>query len=171
MTLSDVSFANISSLIRLSRWYMGKKIMISIIWGFPGGASGKEPTCLHRSKRCWCDLGSGRFRGGAHGTPLQYSCLGNPMDRGSWQATIHGIPRVRHNLATKPPHSKFCLFIYLSVDIWIASIFWLLWIMFQAGLNYGCIVWLSSYDSFLMRIVYASYLSTSTDIHMELTWS
>ena len=31
--------------------------------------------------------GSGRFPGEGHGNPLQYSCLGNPMDRGAWQAT------------------------------------------------------------------------------------
>ena len=34
--------------------------------------------------------------------PLQYSCLENPVDRGAWQATVHGVTRVRHNLATKP---------------------------------------------------------------------
>ena len=33
--------------------------------------------------------------------PLQYSCLENPMDRGAWQATIPGVARVRHDLATK----------------------------------------------------------------------
>ena len=32
----------------------------------------------------------GRPPGGGNGTPLQYSCLGNPMDRGTWQATVHG---------------------------------------------------------------------------------
>ena len=41
------------------------------------------------------DLGStpGRKRspGGEHGNPLQYSCLENPMDRGAWRATIHGV--------------------------------------------------------------------------------
>ena len=41
--------------------------------------------------------------GERHGNPLQYSCLENPMDRGSWQATVHGIVRVGHDLATKPP--------------------------------------------------------------------
>ena len=35
--------------------------------------------------------------------PLQYSCLENPMDRGAWQATVHGVARVRHDLAAKPP--------------------------------------------------------------------
>ena len=33
--------------------------------------------------------GPGRFPGGGHGNPLQYSCLENPMDRGAWRATIH----------------------------------------------------------------------------------
>ena len=33
--------------------------------------------------------GSGRFPGGGHGSPLQYSCLENPMDRGAWRATVH----------------------------------------------------------------------------------
>ena len=33
---------------------------------------------------------------------LQYSCLENPMDRGAWWATVHGVTRVRHNLVTKP---------------------------------------------------------------------
>ena len=37
------------------------------------------------------------------GSPLQYSCLENPTDRGARQATVHGVARVRHNLATKPP--------------------------------------------------------------------
>ena len=55
--------------------------------------------------RCWlsstestCHAGGldsipelGRSPGGANGSPLQYSCLGNPMDRGDWQATVHGI--------------------------------------------------------------------------------
>ena len=34
--------------------------------------------------------GSGRSPGGGHGNPLQYSCLENPMDRGTWWATVHG---------------------------------------------------------------------------------
>ena len=33
---------------------------------------------------------SGRSSGGGYGNPLQYSCLGNPMDRGAWRATVHG---------------------------------------------------------------------------------
>ena len=59
--------------------------------GFPGGSAGKEfarnagdPSLI---------LGSGRPPGGRNGNPLQYSCLEYPMDRGVWQATIHGAAK------------------------------------------------------------------------------
>ena len=37
--------------------------------------------------------GSGRSPGEENGTPLQYSCLGNPTDRGTWQATVHEVAK------------------------------------------------------------------------------
>ena len=37
--------------------------------------------------------GSGRASGGGNGDPLQYSCPGNPMDRGAWWATVHGVTK------------------------------------------------------------------------------
>ena len=37
--------------------------------------------------------GPGRSPGGGHGNPLQYSCLENPMDRGAWRATVHGVAK------------------------------------------------------------------------------
>ena len=46
--------------------------------------------------------GSGRSLGKGDGNPLQYSCLGNPMDKGAWWTTVHGATkRVGHDLATK----------------------------------------------------------------------
>ena len=42
--------------------------------------------------------GSGRSPGGGHGNPLQYSCLGNPMDRGAWLATVHGVTKSQTQL-------------------------------------------------------------------------
>ena len=60
---------------------------------FPGGSEGKELA--------WNagDLGSiaglGRFPGEGHGNPLQYPCLENPMDRGAWWATVHGVAKSR----------------------------------------------------------------------------
>ena len=47
--------------------------------------------------------GSGRSPGDGNSNPLQYSCLENPTDRGAWQATVYGVARVGHDLATKPP--------------------------------------------------------------------
>ena len=42
--------------------------------------------------------GWGRSPEGGHGNPLQYSCLENPMDRGPWQATVHGVTKSRTQL-------------------------------------------------------------------------
>ena len=47
--------------------------------------------------------GWGRFPGEGNGNPLQYTCLGNPMDRGAWRGTVQGVIKVRHDLVTKPP--------------------------------------------------------------------
>ena len=44
--------------------------------------------------------GSGRSLGGENGNPLQYSCLGNPKDRGAWWATVHGVAQSDMNKAT-----------------------------------------------------------------------
>ena len=57
--------------------------------GFPGGSDSKETACNER------DLGSipglGRSLGEGKGYPLKYSCLNNSMDKGTWQATVHGV--------------------------------------------------------------------------------
>ena len=49
--------------------------------------------------------GSGRSPRGRHGNPLQYSCSENPMDRGTWWATIHGVAKSRMWLKRLAPHS------------------------------------------------------------------
>ena len=71
--------------------------------GFPHSSVGKESAC--NAGDPGLILGWGRSPGEGNGNPLQYSCLENPMDRGSWQATGHGVTRVTHNLVTKPPNS------------------------------------------------------------------
>ena len=81
--------------------------------GFPRGSVGKESACNAG------DLGSisglGGLLGEGNGNSFQYSCLENPMDRGACQATVHRVPRVRHNLATKPlPFLLFTLSHFLS---------------------------------------------------------
>ena len=58
---------------------------------------GKESAC-NAGDLGWIP-GLGRSPGEGNGNPLQYSCLKNPMDRGAWQVTVHGLARVRHDLA------------------------------------------------------------------------
>ena len=52
--------------------------------------------------------GSGRLPGGGNGNPHQYSCLKNPMDRGSWRVTVQGVTKIGHNRVTEhtPKHTQ-----------------------------------------------------------------
>ena len=63
----------------------------SLTMGFPGSSTGKESACNMGDPGLI--PGSERFPGGGHGNPLQYSCLENPMNRGTWQATVHGVTK------------------------------------------------------------------------------
>ena len=67
--------------------------------GLPGGSVVRNPPANEG------DVGSipglGRSPEEGNGNPFQYSCLGNPKDRGAWQATVHAVvKRAGHNLAT-----------------------------------------------------------------------
>ena len=44
-------------------------------------------------------LGLGRSSGEGNGSPLQYSCQGNPMDRGAWWAAVHGVANIQTQLS------------------------------------------------------------------------
>ena len=57
--------------------------------GFPGGSDCKESAC--NAGDLGSTPGSGRSPGGGRGNALQCSCLENPVDRGAWQATVHGV--------------------------------------------------------------------------------
>ena len=60
-----------------------------------------ENILIHMFKNKWFLIS---YFGEGNGNPFQYSCLENPMDRGAWQATVHGVTRIGHDLATKPPY-------------------------------------------------------------------
>ena len=60
--------------------------------GFPGGSGVKNPP--DNARAAGSIPGSGRSPGEGTGNPLQYSCLGNLMDRGIWQAAVHGVTRI-----------------------------------------------------------------------------
>ena len=51
----------------------------------------------------------GRFPGGGHGNPLQYSCLQNPMDRGAWRATVHRVTKSWTWLKLLSTHMHVCI--------------------------------------------------------------
>ena len=59
--------------------------------GFPGGSEVQNPPA--NVEDASSIPGSGRSPGGGNGNSLQYSCLGNPMDRGAWWATVQGVAK------------------------------------------------------------------------------
>ena len=65
---------------------------------FPGGSDSKESVC--NAGDPVSIPGSGRSPGEEHGNPIHFSCLGNPMDRGTWQAIVYRVERVGHDLVT-----------------------------------------------------------------------
>ena len=79
--------------------------------GFPDGSDDKESTCSAGA------LGSipglGRSPGERNGNPLQYSCLENPMDRGAWRATVHGVAKSRTRLSDSHTHTCICTQLWL----------------------------------------------------------
>ena len=73
------------------------QIPIAFLWGFLGGSVVKYPPA--NAGDVGLISGSGRSPGEGNGNPLQYSCLGNPMDRGAWQATAHRVPKSKETAA------------------------------------------------------------------------
>ena len=113
-----------------------------IFEGFPWSPVSKESAC--NAGDPVLIPGSRRSLGGGNFNPLQYYCLENPMNRGACQATIQGVTRVGHNLATKTPYdfdynifviwlkikcdaSSFVLFLKIALTIqdffWFKTIF------------------------------------------------
>ena len=66
--------------------------------GFPGGSESKESAC--NAGDPGSIPGLGRSPGEGNDNLLQYSCLENPMDRGAWQATVHGVAKSQTRLST-----------------------------------------------------------------------
>ena len=101
------------------------------IWGseLPWWLSGKESACSAG------ELGSvpglGRSLGGGNGNPLQYSCLRNPVDRGAWQGTVHGVAKSWTRLSThththththkNSSHTDTNLSAHKTGELWITS--------------------------------------------------
>ena len=69
----------------------GEFIRKGFITGLPGGSVVENPPANAGDPSLILRLG--RSPGGGHDNSLQYSCLGNPMDRGAWWATLHGVAK------------------------------------------------------------------------------
>ena len=78
-----------------SCWVLQKCDNVHQRWeGFPGGTVVKHlPVNAGDARDLGSIPGSGRSPGEGNGNPLQYSCLENPMDRGAWWATVHGVAK------------------------------------------------------------------------------
>ena len=81
-----------------------------VVWGFPGGARGKEPFCLcSRCKRQDMGLipGLGRSPQVGNGNLFQCSCLENSMDRGAWRVTVHWAAKSWTCWSNQHTHDSF----------------------------------------------------------------
>ena len=86
---NDEKIGNIFIHFQSFVFYQFKRIDVSK----SGGSDGKESACNVGDLGLIPELG--RSPGGGNGHPLQYSCLQNPMDRGAWWATVHGVAKSR----------------------------------------------------------------------------
>ena len=77
------------------------------MYGLPRWLSGKES--VWNAEDVGWNHESGRSPGGGNDHPLQYPCLGNPMDRGAWQATVPGVAELDTTEATEREHTLPCL--------------------------------------------------------------
>ena len=99
-TCMNHSFKNIYHLP--NTWHCDVCIVNSLyIWllSFPGSPMINNSTVNAGDSEVGSIPGSGRSPGGANGNPLQNSCLGNPMDRGAWQGTVHGVSKSQTRLS------------------------------------------------------------------------
>ena len=90
----------VTTLFNLLWIFSSVKIILAylkVLLGFPCSSDSKESACNARNPGSI--LGLGRSPGGRNGNPLQYSCLENSMDRGTWWATVHGVMRSQTRLS------------------------------------------------------------------------
>ena len=85
-------------------WWSNGTVML--VLGFPGGTLVVENLPANGDVRDMGSIpGSGKSSGGGHDNPLRYSCLENPMDRGTWQAAVHWAAKSRTRLKWLHKHT------------------------------------------------------------------
>ena len=83
--------------VQTDTWNTGSRFTVFLGLGFPGGSDSKESACNAGDPDSI--PGSGRNPGEGNGNPFQYSCMENPMDRGTWWATLHGVAKRQTELS------------------------------------------------------------------------
>ena len=83
--------------------------------------------------------GSGRSHGGVNGNPLQYPCLGNPMDKGAWRAAVHGVTKSQTRLSTHTSSTRGGFYSLLGGFLARVVLFFLSWVSFQVLIFRGII--------------------------------
>ena len=113
----DISWGQVSFKALLDLWLL--RALQHLCYGFPAGSVHLQCRRLAGDKGLI--PGSGRSPGAGNGNPLQYSCLGNPMDRGSWQATVYGVAKswTRLRMHTHPEAHMYMKF--KEICIWCAE--------------------------------------------------
>ena len=102
-----------------------------------GSSDSKEFACS--SGDPGSSPGSGRSSGEGNGNPLQYSCLENSMNRGAWQATVHGVTKSRTQL------SYFNFFSFLAPRVWVGPCDWLgHWLVTGRNRSDVCHLWMKA---------------------------
>ena len=108
------AFSSVIPIVFLRSHFFVIQIMALMFYGLPSGTRGKETPANAGDLR---DVGSvpglARSPGGRNGNPLQYSCWENPMDKGAWWATVHGVAKSWTRLKLLSMHAL------LSICYWI----------------------------------------------------
>ena len=116
----------------VGRWGWGRECtgndyfcMPTYLLGFPSGSVVKDLPA--NVGHVGLIPGSGRSPGEGNGLPLQYSCLGNPMDRGAWQATVHRVTMSQTGLSNQTTATYLLYYFnwlqqsYTTTTIWQIS--------------------------------------------------
>ena len=83
----------------------------------------KNPPAVQETQEMWvCSLNQEDPLEKEMETPSKYSCLGNPMDRGAWWATVHGVTKSRTQLSTGHTQTIFCPLLLLDSLFFLKTI-------------------------------------------------
>ena len=103
-TVNNIKLLGRDEIAESALWLSSSESISSqppFVLDLPFGSGYKESACdVGDARDAGSTPGWGRSPGEGNGNPLWCSCLENPMDRGAWQATVHGVQRVEHDWVT-----------------------------------------------------------------------